>query len=35
MAKCYQSEQIHLLEDAIKCYKIAVNCGDTEGIALN
>ena len=35
MAKCYQSEQLHMLEEAIKCYKRAVNCGDTEGIALN
>ncbi|KAH0864471.1 hypothetical protein HID58_081682 [Brassica napus] len=35
MAKCYQTEQIYMLEEAIKCYKRAVSCTDTEGIALN
>lgn len=35
MAQCYQSEQLHLLEEAIKCYRRAASCNDREGIALN
>ena len=35
MAQCYESEQLHMLEEAIKCYKRAANCNDTEVIALH
>lgn len=35
MAQCYQSEQLHMLEEAIKCYRRAANCNDREGIALH
>ena len=35
MAQCYESEQLHMLEEAIKCYKRAANCNDTEAIALH
>ncbi|XP_058084828.1 anaphase-promoting complex subunit 8 [Magnolia sinica] len=35
MAQCYQSEQLHMLEEAIKCYKRAATCNDREGIALH
>ncbi|KAK9104736.1 hypothetical protein Scep_021580 [Stephania cephalantha] len=34
MAQCYETEQLHMLEDAIKCYKRAANCNDREAIAL-
>ncbi|KAF6136828.1 hypothetical protein GIB67_030113 [Kingdonia uniflora] len=35
MAHCYKTEQLHMLEDAIKCYKRAANCNDREAIALH
>ncbi|KAL3528296.1 hypothetical protein ACH5RR_007618 [Cinchona calisaya] len=35
MAQCYKSEELHMLEEAIKCYKRAVNCNDREAIALH
>ncbi|PKI63155.1 anaphase-promoting complex subunit 8 [Punica granatum] len=35
MAQCYEKEELHMLEDAIKCYRRAVNCNDTEAIALH
>ncbi|KAK4486088.1 hypothetical protein RD792_008756 [Penstemon davidsonii] len=35
MAQCYETEQLHMLEEAIKCYKRAANCNDREAIALN
>ncbi|KAJ4967416.1 hypothetical protein NE237_019265 [Protea cynaroides] len=35
MAQCYETEQLHMLEDAIKCYKRAANCNDREAIALH
>lgn len=35
MAHCYESEQLHMIEDAIKCYKRAANYNDTEAIALH
>ncbi|KAG9452207.1 hypothetical protein H6P81_005111 [Aristolochia fimbriata] len=34
MAMCYRSEQLNMLEEAIKCYKRSANCNDREGIAL-
>ncbi|KAF4347994.1 hypothetical protein F8388_011215 [Cannabis sativa] len=34
MAQCYETDQLHMLEEAIKCYKRAVNCNDREAIAL-
>ncbi|CBI27728.3 unnamed protein product, partial [Vitis vinifera] len=35
MAQCYETDQLQMLEDAIKCYKRAANCNDTEAIALH
>ena len=35
MAQCYKSEELHMLEEVIKCYKRAVNCNDGEAIALH
>ncbi|KAK6920772.1 Cdc23 [Dillenia turbinata] len=35
MAQCYETEQLHMLEEAIKCYKRAANCDDREAIALH
>ncbi|GFP98469.1 anaphase-promoting complex subunit 8 [Phtheirospermum japonicum] len=35
MAQCYETEQLHLLEEAIKCYERAANCNDREAIALH
>ncbi|KAL3640657.1 anaphase-promoting complex component apc8 [Castilleja foliolosa] len=35
MAQCYETEQLHLLEQAIKCYERAANCNDREAIALH
>ncbi|GAV66253.1 TPR_1 domain-containing protein/APC8 domain-containing protein/TPR_11 domain-containing protein, partial [Cephalotus follicularis] len=35
MAQCYETEQLHMLEDAIKCYRRAANCNDREAIALH
>lgn len=35
MAQCYETEQLHMLEEAIKCYKRAGNCNDREAIAVH
>lgn len=35
MAQCFETEQLHMLEDAIKCYKRAADCNDREAIALH
>eukprot|EP01018_Ginkgo_biloba_P038683 Gb_03388 [translate_table: standard] len=35
IANCYESEQLHMLEDAIKCYIQALRNHDNEGIALH
>lgn len=35
MAQCYETEQLRMLEEAIKCYKRAVDCNDREAIALH
>ncbi|KAF5734730.1 anaphase-promoting complex subunit 8-like [Tripterygium wilfordii] len=35
MAQCYQTEQLHMLEEAIKCYGRAAKCNDREAIALH
>ncbi|KAI3914861.1 hypothetical protein MKX01_018030 [Papaver californicum] len=35
MAQCYETEQLHMLEEAIKCYERAANCDDREAIALH
>lgn len=35
MAQCYETEQVSMLEEAIKCYKRAANCNDREAIALH
>lgn len=35
MAHCYESDELHMYEEAIKCYKRAANCQDTEAIAVN
>lgn len=35
MAQCYESEQLRMLEEAIKCYRRAANCNDREAIALH
>ncbi|KAL9230864.1 hypothetical protein vseg_006159 [Gypsophila vaccaria] len=35
MAHCYESNQLNMLEEAIKCYKRAANQQDTEAIAVN
>lgn len=35
MAQCYETEQLHMVEEAIKCYKRAANCNDREAIALH
>ncbi|XP_034692523.1 anaphase-promoting complex subunit 8-like [Vitis riparia] len=35
MGQCYETDQLQMLEDAIKCYKRAANCNDTEAIALH
>lgn len=35
MAHCYESEQLRMLEEAVKCYKRAANCNDSEAIALH
>ncbi|GFZ12067.1 anaphase-promoting complex subunit 8 [Actinidia rufa] len=35
MAQCYETEQLHMLEEAIKCYRRAANCNDKEAIALH
>lgn len=35
MGHCYEAEQLHMLEEAIKCYRRAANCNDVEGIAIH
>ncbi|KAJ7945924.1 anaphase-promoting complex subunit 8 [Quillaja saponaria] len=35
MAQCYETEQLRMLDEAIKCYKRAANCNDREAIALH
>ncbi|CAI9112380.1 OLC1v1012826C1 [Oldenlandia corymbosa var. corymbosa] len=35
MAGCYKSEELNMLEEAIKCFKRAESCNDNEAIALN
>ncbi|KAK2965145.1 hypothetical protein RJ640_005308 [Escallonia rubra] len=35
MAQCYEKEELHMLEEAIKCYRRAAGCNDTEAIALH
>lgn len=35
MAQCYETEQLHMLEEAIKCYRRAANCNDREAIAIH
>lgn len=35
MAQCYETEQLRMLEEAIKCYRRAANCNDREAIALH
>lgn len=34
MGQCYESDQLHMIEEAIKCYRRATNCTDSEAIAL-
>ncbi|KAF4374956.1 hypothetical protein G4B88_004707, partial [Cannabis sativa] len=34
MARCYETDQLRMLDEAIKCYKRAVNGNDREAIAL-
>lgn len=35
MAQCYETEQLRMLEEAIKCYRRAAHCNDREAIALH
>ncbi|KAL8118281.1 anaphase-promoting complex subunit 8 [Apium graveolens] len=35
MAQCYETEQLNMIEEAIKCYRRAANCNDREAIALH
>ncbi|XP_020537476.1 anaphase-promoting complex subunit 8 isoform X2 [Jatropha curcas] len=35
MAQCYETDQLHMLEEAIKCYRRAANSNDREAIALH
>ncbi|KAK3035789.1 hypothetical protein RJ639_034605 [Escallonia herrerae] len=35
MAQCYEKEELYMLEEAIKCYRRAAGCNDTEAIALH
>ncbi|GKV14227.1 hypothetical protein SLEP1_g25129 [Rubroshorea leprosula] len=35
MAQCCETEQLHMVEEAIKCYRRAANCNDREAIALH
>lgn len=35
MAQCYKTEELHMLEEAIKCFKRAASCNDREAIALH
>ncbi|KAK1373289.1 Anaphase-promoting complex subunit 8 [Heracleum sosnowskyi] len=34
MGQCYESDQLHMIEEAIKCYRRATNCTDSEALAL-
>ncbi|KAL6997235.1 anaphase-promoting complex component apc8 [Sarracenia purpurea var. burkii] len=34
-AQCYETEQLHMLDEAIKCYRRAANCNDREAIAVH
>ncbi|KAJ1442435.1 Tetratricopeptide-like helical domain superfamily [Sesbania bispinosa] len=34
MAQCYETDQLRMLDEAIKCYRRAANCNDREAIAL-
>jgi anaphase-promoting complex subunit 8 len=35
MAQCYENDQIHMLDEAIKCYRRASNCNDGEATAMH
>jgi len=35
MAQCYENDQIHMLDEAIKCYRRASNCNDGEAIDMH
>lgn len=35
MGQCYESEQLRMLEKAVKCYRRAADCNDGEAIALH
>ncbi|WJX87492.1 anaphase-promoting complex component apc8 [Trifolium repens] len=35
MAQCYETDQLRMLDEAIKCYRRAANCNDNEAIALH
>ncbi|KAL5168098.1 Anaphase-promoting complex subunit 8 [Glycine soja] len=35
MAQCYETDQLRMLDEAIKCYRRAANCNDREAIALH
>ncbi|ESW30453.1 hypothetical protein PHAVU_002G154200 [Phaseolus vulgaris] len=35
MAQCYETDQLRMLEEAVKCYRRAANCNDREAIALH
>ncbi|KAK7317459.1 hypothetical protein RJT34_01716 [Clitoria ternatea] len=35
MAQCYETDQLRMLDEAIKCYERAANCNDREAIALH
>ncbi|XP_065876562.1 anaphase-promoting complex subunit 8 isoform X2 [Euphorbia lathyris] len=35
MAQCYETDQLRMLEEAIKCYRRAVNSNDREAIAIH
>uniref|UniRef100_A0A2P2J6M2 Cdc23 domain-containing protein n=1 Tax=Rhizophora mucronata TaxID=61149 RepID=A0A2P2J6M2_RHIMU len=35
MAQCYETDELHMLEEAVKCYRRAANCNDREAIAMH
>ncbi|RDX79810.1 Anaphase-promoting complex subunit 8, partial [Mucuna pruriens] len=35
MGQCYETDQLRMLDEAIKCYRRAANCNDREAIALH
>ncbi|XP_076898834.1 anaphase-promoting complex subunit 8-like [Bidens hawaiensis] len=35
MAQCYETDQVQMVNEAIKCYKRAANCNDREAIAVH